>query len=143
MTYLLDVNVLIALLDQDHVHHTLAQDWFRQRGISSWATCPITENGTIRILGHPRYPKGPGTPAAAAELLMGIRKVGGHNFWGDEISLLDRHQVRLEAIGTSAQVSDTYLLALAAHRQGVLATFDRRLNAAAAVHGADALHVIH
>lgn len=142
MTYLLDVNVLVALLDQDHVYHDSAQSWFQRQGIASWATCPITENGTIRILGHSRYPKGPGTPAAAAELLGGIRQIAGHSFWSDEISLFDGQHVRLEAVGTSAQVSDTYLLALAAHRGGKLATFDRRLTSAAVVGGKDALHLI-
>lgn len=142
MTYLLDVNVLVALLDQDHVYHDSAQRWFETDGRASWATCPITENGVIRILGHSRYPKGPGTPAAAGELLGGIRRLEGHCFWTDEISLFGIGPVRLEAIATSAQVSDTYLLALAVHRGGKLATFDRRLTSAAVVGGKHALHLI-
>jgi len=142
VTYLLDVNVLIALLDGDHVYHDVAQNWFGADGSASWATCPITENGVIRILGHARYPKGPGTPLAAAELLSGIRELAGHSFWGDEISLFDAPLVRLDAIGTSAQVSDTYLLALAVYRGGKLATFDRRLSAAAVADGTAALYLI-
>lgn len=142
MTYLLDVNVLIALLDQDHVYHEAAQSWFLSLGGDSWATCPLTENGVIRILGHVRYPKGVGTPAAAADLLAGVRGHGGHIFWSDQISLFDAPHVRLEAIGASAQVTDIYLLALAVHHQGRFATFDRRLSVAAVEGGADALHVI-
>lgn len=142
MSYLLDVNVLIALLDQDHVHHGQAQDWFHTHGRVDWATCPITENGAIRILGHSRYPKGPGTPAAAAELLSGLRQLAGHSFWGDEISLFDAPHVQLAAIGTPAQISDPCLLALAVHRSGKLVTFDRRLTAAGVRGGTQALHLI-
>jgi hypothetical protein len=142
MIYLLDVNVLVALLDQDHVCHDIAQKWFQMHGREGWATCPITENGLIRILGHPRYPKGSGTPAAAAELLSGIRRLPGHSFWGDEISLFDAPHVRVQGIATSAQVSDTYLLALAVHRGAKLATFDRRLSPAAVKGGAAALELV-
>lgn len=142
MTYLLDVNVLIALLDQDHVYHNNSQQWFKANARAGWATCPITENGVIRILGHSRYPKGPGTPAAAAELLSGMLQADGHEFWTDDISLFSAPNVRLEAIGTAAQVSDTYLLALAVHRRGRLATFDRRLSSKAVANGADAVALI-
>jgi toxin-antitoxin system PIN domain toxin len=142
VTYLLDVNVLVALLDQDHIYHDAAHSWFRESGSASWATCPVTEIGLIRVLGHSRYPKGPGTPAAAAELLSGIRALAGHIFWTDETSLFDAPHVRLERIGTSAQVTDTYLLALAVAKSGRLATFDRRLSAAAVEGGAAALQVV-
>lgn len=142
MTYLLDVNVLVALLDEDHVYHDTAQRWFETDGGTAWASCPITENGVIRILGHPRYPKGPGTPAAAAQLLGGILRLKGHSFWADEISLFGVGFVRLESIGTSVQVSDAYLLALAVHRGSELATFDRRLNSAAVNGGAAAVTLI-
>lgn len=66
MTYLLDVNVLIALIDPGHVQHDIAHDWFARDGASAWATCPITENAALRILGHASYPNSPGTPAAVA-----------------------------------------------------------------------------
>jgi hypothetical protein len=137
-----DVNILIALLDQDHVHHNLSQSWFAAEGAASWATCPITENGAIRILGHTRYPKGPGSPAAAAELLSGIRDLPGHLFWKDDLSLFDAPLVRLHLIGSAAQVTDTYLLALAVRNGGRLATFDRRLGAAAVEGGAAALAIV-
>ncbi len=142
MTYLLDVNILIALLDQDHVYHDRADRWFADKAKSGWATCPLTENGAVRILGHPRYPKGPGTPAAAAELLGGLLHVDGHSFWSDDISLFDPRHVRSEALASPGQVTDTYLLALAASRGGRLATLDRRLSAAAVAAGGEALHLI-
>ena len=52
---LLDVNVLVALFDPDHVHHTLAHDWFADEGTAGWATCPVTENGFVRVLANPAY----------------------------------------------------------------------------------------
>lgn len=66
MTFLLDINALIALLDPAHVQHDAAHEWFAARGRQSWASCPLTENGVLRIVGHPRYPNSPGTPAALA-----------------------------------------------------------------------------
>jgi toxin-antitoxin system PIN domain toxin len=142
VTCLLDVNVLLALLDADHVFHDRAHSWFEAEAADGWASCPITENGAIRILAQPRYPKGPGTAAAAAELLRVAMSLPGHIFWPDDISLLSSAHVDAAAIGTAAQVTDTYLLALAIHRGGTLATFDRRLSPAAVAGGTRALRLI-
>jgi predicted nucleic acid-binding protein len=57
---LLDVNVLIALLDRRHVHHDPAHGWFAAAQANGWATCPLTQNAVLRILGQPRYPNSPG-----------------------------------------------------------------------------------
>ena len=79
-TYLLDVNVLIALIDPAHVQHDAAHHWFAETGSASWATCPLTENGLLRIVGHPRYPNAPGTPAMIAAILQALRALPGHRF---------------------------------------------------------------
>ncbi|HEY0411800.1 MAG TPA: TA system VapC family ribonuclease toxin [Allosphingosinicella sp.] len=142
MTYLLDVNVILALIDPHHVFHQLAHKWFAAEGQASWATCPLTENGAIRILGHARYPEGPGRPAAAATLVAGLRNHAGHQFWGDGISLFSADHVTIALVATAAQVTDTYLLALAVSRGGRLATLDRRLSPAAVQGGSQALVVI-
>lgn len=142
MTFLLDVNVLIALIDPGHVAHDAAHDWFGREGNQSWATCPLTENGVVRIVGNPRYPNSPGSPAVAAEILSAMRTLDGHVFWPDDISLFNSVDVDPARILTSAQVTDTYLLALAKSKGGMLATFDRRLSAAAIRNGKSALHVI-
>lgn len=138
VTYLLDVNVIVALIDSRHVFHDLAHDRFAREGQAGWATCPATENGAVRILGHPRYPEGPGRPAGAAVLVSGLRSHPNHQFWSDDISLFSRAGVRLDAIATAAQVTDTYLLALARARGRKLATLDRRLSPAAVHDGAAA-----
>lgn len=143
MTFLLDVNLLIALIDPTHVGHDAAHQWFAATAAASWATCPLTENGVIRIVGHPRYPNSSGAPAAAAPLLARLRALPGHVFWPDDLSLVDSDIVDAARIATSAQVTDTYLLALAAANNGQLATLDRRLSPAAVRGGRAALHLIH
>ncbi len=142
MTALLDVNVLIALLDRRHIHHLAAQRWFQAEGTEDWATCPMTENGVLRIVGHPQYLNSPGSPALVHPLLRQLRNVGRHVFWQDDFSLLDSSLIDPQAIVSSDQISDTYLLGLAVNHGGRLATFDKRLRVTAVVGGDAALLVI-
>lgn len=141
-TFLLDVNVLIALLDPAHVQHDAAHEWIAAQGLHAWATCPLTENGVLRIVGNTRYPNSPGTPAAVAPLLTTLRTLPGHVFWTDDISLLDAERVDATRLLSSAQVTDTYLLALACAHDGQLASLDRRLVKDAVRGGARRLHLI-
>jgi uncharacterized protein len=146
-TYLLDVNVLIALIDPAHVQHDAAHAWFAAQGFgaggrAAWATCPLTENGVLRIVGHARYPNTPGSPAAIAPLVMQLRQLPGHVFWPDDVSLVDPVHVDVSRLLSAAQVADTYLLALACAHGGQLATFDRRLVTDAVRHGARGLALI-
>lgn len=140
--YLLDVNVLIALIDPAHVQHDRAHDWFAVQGKKAWATCPLTENGVLRIIGHARYPNSPGPPTAVAELMDILRALGGHEFWPDDVTLFDRQRVDTTRLLDSGQVTDAYLLALASAHGGKLATFDRHLVTDAVIHGAKALYLI-
>jgi toxin-antitoxin system PIN domain toxin len=141
-TYLLDVNVLIALLDPVHVQHDAAHEWFAKSGKKSWATCPLTENGVVRIVGNTRYPNSAGTPAAVAQLMSTLCALPGHQFWSDDISLRDSEKIDASRLLSSAQVTDSYLLALACAHAGKLATFDRRLVVDAVSGGAKHLHLI-
>ena len=140
--YLLDVNVLVALADPAHVQHDTAHAWFGAEGARAFATCPLTENGLLRIVGHPRYPSSPGTPAAVAPTLAALRRLPGHQFWPDDISLMDARRIDLQRLLGHGQVTDSYLLALACAHGGQLATLDRRLVADAVVGGAGALRLI-
>lgn len=142
MTYLLDVNVLIALIDPAHVAHDDAHNWFSNKGSESWASCPITENGVVRILGNAKYPNSPGSPAVVAGIVEQLRALPGHSFWAEDFSLVGSEAVDASRIMTSAQVTDTYLLALAKVRGGQLATFDRRLSVDAVKDGKATLHLI-
>lgn len=140
--FLLDVNVLIALIDPAHMQHNMAHEWFARSGNEAWATCPLTENGVLRIVGHSRYPNSPGTPAAVAEILQDLRALSGHEFWADDVSLFDSRYIDPSRFLDSSQITDSYLLALAVAHGGKLATFDRRVVTSAVVDGAAAFHWI-
>ena len=113
MTYLLDVNVLIALVDPRHIFHDTANEWFQVEAVGSWATCPITENGLVRIVGSGRYPNPVGPPAEIVEILKLLRAMPGHVFWPDAVSLADNSRIDAVALIASERVTDAYLLALA------------------------------
>lgn len=140
-TWLLDVNVLLALLDPVHVHHEVAHAWFATARVS-WASCNLTENGALRIMAHPRYGNAVASAAVAAELLEALCSQPGHVFWPGDLSLLDSPLLDRSRLLASDQVTDTYLLALAVQHGGRLATFDKRLVASAVRGGEQALHVI-
>lgn len=142
MTYLLDVNVLIALMDPSHIRNGDALSWFSTAGKHAWATCPMTENAILRIVGHHSYPNWFGNPPVVAELLSTFLSLPGHTFWPDDVSLLDREKVDASRLATAGQITDSYLLALAIAHGGQLATLDRRLNADAVRNGAQGLHLI-
>jgi len=124
--YLLDVNILIALLDPIHEHHPKVTDWFLAHQLDGWATCPLTENGFIRIFGHRNYPEGPGSTLVARSLLRELCLQPGYLFWEDTLSLCDAK--RYDRLPASKQLTDYYLLALADVNQGSLATLDRRID---------------
>jgi hypothetical protein len=142
MTYLLDVNVLIALIDPAHIEHDRAHEWFDAIGRRSWATSPMTENGALRVLSNPRYPNSPGSPAVVAQILEELRALSGHTFWPDDISILDQQYLDTTRLLTTRQITDSYLLALALSHKGMLATFDRRLIPDAVRGGHKGLHRI-
>jgi toxin-antitoxin system PIN domain toxin len=121
---LLDVNVLLALLDADHVDHGLARDWLQRDIATGWASCPITQNGFVRVISQPGYPQ-PVSPAVAADLLEQACRTRHHEFWPCDLTLLDSAVVDRTRVHGPRQVTDAYLLALAVHRDGRFVTFDR------------------
>ena len=124
-TALLDINVLVALFDPDHVHHDAAHDWFAEEGRAGWATCPMTETGFVRVLSNPAY-RGTLTRAPdVAERLRIFSGSGGHVFWPCDVSLLGASVFDWSQIAGYRQLTDVYLLGLAHTRGGCLATFDR------------------
>jgi uncharacterized protein len=141
-TFLLDVNVLIALIDPAHVQHEAAHDWFARVGQKSFATCPITENGLLRIVGHTKYPNSPGGPGTVASTLAALRSLPGHTFWADKISITDVRYIDAARLASHAQVTDSYLLALARAHNGRLASMDRKLMVDAVAGGSEILEVI-
>ena len=129
MVSLLDVNCLIALLDLDHVHHLPMERWFRSNSGKGWSTCPITENGLVRVMSQPRYPSGRRAPAQIIERLRMLRTAHPttYQFWVDEISITNTALFRPEYVTGSLYVTDAYLLGLAAKHNAKLVSFDRSL----------------
>lgn len=137
---LLDVNVLIALHDQQHVHHDVAARWFEQHARHGWASCPLTQNGCVRIMTQPGYPNA----APLAEVLPMLARScthASHQFWPDDISLLDAGRMHHGRMHGHRQLTDLYLLALAVAHQGRFVTFDARIPLNA-VRGASAEHLV-
>lgn len=137
---LFDANLLIALGDHDHEHHRVAVAFHAKVRADGWVTCPLTENAFLRVIGHPNYPKGPGSPGAARELLLRLTSQPGHEFWADSISLCDSRSFAV--LPSSKHLTDYYLLALAVQQGASLATFDRRIDPTHISGGAAAYHVI-
>jgi uncharacterized protein len=138
---LLDINILIALLDPVHIRHNLVHDWFARQVGKLWASCPITQNGYIRIVSQQRYPN-PLPIGAAVSLLREFTARPDHIFWPDSISLLTVSGFSHGHFVSHRQVTDSYLLALARAHGGILATLDSKLNPAAIESGADHLHIL-
>ena len=141
MPWLLDVNVLIALLYDRHEFHDRASVWFSSVGQHDWLSCPVTENGAIRVLGGPRFPDRLEIPVIARQL-RALMNLTNHRFLPDEASLLDDSLVDFSQIATSKQLTDIYLMALAARSGVVLATLDKRIDPSPVTKGSRHLMVI-
>ncbi len=142
MAYLLDVNLLIAISDRDHVHHNVSKKWFKENSPNGWATCPITENGFVRVISNPKYPGNPGPPSKVIPLLNALISVPGHQFWADDISIVADNPIELTDETSSNSITDLYLLALASNSKGKLATLDQRIDYSLVKGGAKALEII-
>jgi len=140
---LLDVNVLVALFFADHVHHDIAHDWFADHRTHGWATCPLTENGLVRVACQQPSDDMLVRPVDVIGHLERFCKDKHHHAWTDAVSLADASLFAPEFIRGHRQLTDVYLLGLAKKMGGRLATFDRTIPAKA-VRGAhaDLLHVI-
>lgn len=140
---LLDVNVLVALFFADHVHHDLAHDWFADHRTHGWATCPLTENGLVRVACQQPSDDMLVRPVDVIGHLERFCKDKHHHAWTDAVSLADASLFAPEFIRGHRQLTDVYLLGLAKKMGGRLATFDRTIPVKA-VRGAhaDLLHVI-
>jgi toxin-antitoxin system PIN domain toxin len=140
MRALLDVNVLIALLDADHASHGRAREWFHDSAPGGWASCPITQNGCVRIMSHHGYPNA--LPVrGVVERLREATASTHHAFWPDDLSLLDERIADATRIHGPRQLTDLYLLALAVRHGGRFVTFDRTI-ALSAIRGAETKHLL-
>jgi uncharacterized protein len=123
---LLDVNALVALAWDSHVHHAPMRAWFVANSSAGWATCPITESGFVRVSSNPKVlPSAIGVDAARG-VLSALRARHGHRFLTDDVSASDSD---VPAIAGYRQVTDAHLLTLARRRGVRLVTFDASIRA--------------
>jgi toxin-antitoxin system PIN domain toxin len=137
---LLDVNVLIALHDEQHIHHVVAARWFEANARHGWASCPLTQNGCVRIMSQPGYPNAVSLAEVLAMLARSCSHTS-HDFWPDDVSLLDTGRLHHGRMHGHSQLTDVYLLALAVAHKGRFVTFDAQIPLSA-VRGATARHLV-
>lgn len=125
---LLDVNALVALAWDSHVHHVAIRSWFATHGAAGWATCPTTESGFVRVSANAKVLPAAVSVPTAQEVLAMLRRAPGHRFLVDDVSVVDPDVPRISG---HRQVTDAHLLVLA-RRHGVeVVTFDAGLAALA------------
>lgn len=134
---LLDVNALVALAWDSHVHHHAAGRWFAANRASGWATCPTTESGFVRVSANPTILPVAVSVDAARTVLGALRAVGAHRFLVDDVSLVDPDP---PLVVGHRQVTDAHLLTLARRHGLRLVTFDA---GAAALASDDAVELLH
>jgi uncharacterized protein len=127
--YLLDVNVLMALSWPGHEFHEVVQKWFASHAGKGWATCPMVEAGFVRILSNPAFSPRAVSPKEAIDALKFNTKHSAHQFWPDDLPLADALANLQHRVAGHQQITDGYLLALAIHHRGKLATLDKGIRA--------------
>ena len=127
--YLLDTNVLIALLWPSHAQHDRAVKWFVRQRAKGWATCPFTEAAFTRIVSNPAFSRDAVQPREAMQVLRANTAAKDHSFWPDELPFADAVAFAGARLVGHQQVTDAYLLGLALRRGGLLATLDERIAA--------------
>jgi toxin-antitoxin system PIN domain toxin len=136
---LLDINVLVALVDPEHSYHDRAHEvWSDVTQHGGWASCPLTQNGMLRVLTNENYPGfSDYSKTDVFNSLGNLVRNSDHKFWPDEISILDRSRFDADAIFGPKQLTDIYLLGLAMYNEGRFVTFDRRIPVSALIDKTD------
>jgi uncharacterized protein len=126
--WLLDVNVLLAMIWPRHAYHDHAIEWFVDHRSEQWATCALTEIGFLRVITNPAFSQfAPGFEEAAEMLIISKRESGSYRFWASDIASDGLTSMFGKRLSGHQQITDAYLLALAVHNRGKLLTFDRRI----------------
>jgi toxin-antitoxin system PIN domain toxin len=128
---LLDVNVLIALVREDHAAHPTVMRWFHRTGARGWATCALTQAGFVRVVSNPKFADSALDVAEALEMLGIVTKLSGHHFWPMDTVFLDAVETFAERLFGHQQITDAYLLGMAIRKKGRLVTLDRAIKAMA------------
>jgi len=125
---LLDVNALVALAWDSHVHHAAMRAWFNTNSSDGWATCAVTESGFVRVSSNPKVLRSSLSVGDARRVLSALRDVDAHGFLPNDVSLCDPD---VPQIVGHRQVTDAQLLTLATRHGMRLVTFDAAILALA------------
>lgn len=131
MGFLLDTNLLIALLWPPHERHAVAVRWFASHRAQGWATCPFTQAGFVRIVTNPAFSRDAVLPQEAMRVLQANTAAEDHRFWPDDAPYSEVAAFAGARLIGHQQVTDAYLLGLAVMRGGSLATLDASVAALA------------
>ncbi|MFV0337543.1 MAG: TA system VapC family ribonuclease toxin [Chthoniobacterales bacterium] len=142
MSHLLDVNTVLALLDPAHVFHEAAHRWLEQESDVRWITCPLVQNGVLRVAAQTTYPNRIGSCAEVRQVLASFCADSRHAFCADNLSLLDSPALVQPEKLTPSRVTDLYLLLLAKYHGVKLTTFDSRIPAHAVQDGEKYLKIL-
>lgn len=129
--FLLDTNLLIALLWPRHVQHDTARVWFARHRKKGWATCPLTQTGFVRIVSNPAFSRDAVRPGDAVQVLATNTAAKDHVFWADDVAVGEAVQFAGTRLMGHQQVTDAFLLGLALRHGGKLATLDQGIAALA------------
>ncbi|MGA3032071.1 MAG: TA system VapC family ribonuclease toxin [Terracidiphilus sp.] len=123
--FLLDVNVLVALTDKNHIHHETVARWFDAHRKASWGVCPFTEAGFLRAVTRPAI--GGLSIEEATEILIRLAALPGYMFWSIPYPWTDLAAPLGDRIFGHQQITDACLLGLAIKENGVLVTLDKAI----------------
>ena len=124
--FLLDVNVLIAIHSPSHKDFHRVHRWFETKAIERFATCALTQAGFVRISAQISEQS---VASELAESRIALRESiarPGHACWPMDIGYLEATEPLRSGMHGHRQITDAYLLGLALHHGGKLATLDRR-----------------
>src|SRR5262249_27040502 len=116
VTLLLDANVLIALVVQDHVHHDAAEDWLAGT-TGAFASCPLTQGSLVRLLLREGQ-----TVSTVTAVVQALIHHARHEFWADDISYSD---VSMHGVVGHRQVRAPSRAPLARSAGAALPSFDK------------------
>lgn len=141
-TYLLDANMLLALAWPNHPHHGRVHQWMNDPPRRHWATCAITQSAFVRLSCNPRIVNATVFPHQAIDILARNTATEAHHFWAEQPPVAEILNPFRDRIIGYQQITDAYLLGLAVHHSGVLATLDGGLAAIAGDDHPEALELI-
>jgi toxin-antitoxin system PIN domain toxin len=139
MKYLLDVNVLIALTQPDHIHFKTVTNWFDTPG-RDWGICAFSEAGFLRLSSNPSV--GNLTLDEATAILATLARHPGYRYWPISVPWMSLVEPFAERVLGHQQVADALLLGLAIKENGVLVTLDKGIRYMAGPRYAHHLHVL-